>query len=390
MVDYSFLRLEKSLEKALNIGNPNISDINYNNQVHLIPNEFYCQITNTNFGITLAGDYIVKLVDKCDNEIDDITEYFAISEFSDIRGLNQIAFEFKIKSDYGLNPILFKIIHTESESVYYSNPFVCTETLKEQTSLFTYKNYGYFNGISYDMFEGYQQIRLNLWFDNVENQTETSEYYQISTKNTISSRAMYKQVERYQSTYMNRFTFERSNIMFIHDVVYVDSIRITNKPQLSSEERLGNSNLFPASIDMFKDYNDTFVYEPQIFDLNVVSKFPFGVYTFVSPSQAMIIFDVNIINLGGTLIEMRDYYTDEVYKTFNDDFLNFDFNSIFFSIGLAYPFSKYYFTISPNTISSTAGIVFEGIQDKDSWWFVRKKGDYSELDYDSGDYSITI
>lgn len=390
MVDYSFLRLEKSLEKALNIGNPRISDINYNNQVHLIPNEFYCQITNTSFGITLAGDYIVKLVDKCDNEIDDITEYFAISEFSDIRGFNQIAFEFKIKSDYGLNPILFKIIHTESESIYYSNPFVCTETLKEQTSLFTYKNYGYFNGISYDMFDGYQQIRLNLWFDNIENQTETSEYYQISTKNTISSRAMYKQVERYQSTYMNRFTFERSNIMFIHDVVYVDNIRITNKPQLSSEERLGNSNLFPASIDMFKDYNDIFVYEPQIFTFDLLSLNPLGTFTIVSPSSATMVFSSNVIDNGNTIIEMRYFNTDELILSRNSSQLSIFEGTITFSIGALFENNTYYFTVTPNTLSNPVGLTFEGISDKEQWKWRRKNGDYSANDYNATDYSINI
>lgn len=387
MVDYSFLRLEKSLEKALNIGNPNISDINYNNQVHLIPNEFYCQITNTNFGITLAGDYIVKLVDKCDNEIDDITEYFAISQFSDIRGLNQIAFEFKIKSDFGLNPILFKIIHTESESVYYSNPFVCTETLKEQTSLFTYKNYGYFNGISYDMFEGYQQIRLNLWFDNVENQTETSEYYQISTKNTISSRAMYKQVERYQSTYMNRFTFERANIMFIHDVVYVDSIRITNKPQLSSEERLGNSNLFPATIDMFKDYNDTFVYEPLDFSFNLLYMQPKGTLIIGGLIQDVEMqFSENVIYNGGS-IEIREYDTDAVVKTLTSDEITTNLEYVLTGYSPEdLPKGKYYVLVSENAFKSNLDIMFEGISDKDFWTFTIKSGDYSSADYSSVDY----
>lgn len=390
MIDYSFLRLEKSLEKAKNIGNPNVSNILYNNQVHLVPDEFYCQITNTSFGITLAGDYIVKLVDKCDNEIDDITDTFAITEFSDIRGLNQIAFEFKLQKDYGHLELHLKIIHTESEFRYYSNPFICTCDQWEQTSLFTYKSFNYFNGISYDKFEHYQQIRLNLWFDSVENQTEVSEYYQISTKNTISSRALYKQSYSYQTTYTNVFAFERANIMLISDVVFVDGIRITNKPQLTSEERFGTSNIFPASFECFKDYSDVHTYEPSIFSFEVVNLIPTGYWINQSPANAIMEFNADIFDNGDTIIEMRNYDTDALILTRNSSQFTIIGNVLSTSIGAIYPNGKYYFLVTPNTLSNNVGMEFEGIQSKDAWTFIRKNGDYSGDHYSSDDYAIQI
>lgn len=388
MVDYSFLRLEKSFEKAKNIGNPRVSTIRNNNQVHLIPEEYYCQITNTDFGITLAGDYVVKLVDCCDNEIADITSQFAVYEISDIRGLNQIAFEFRILEDYGFTTLHLKITHTESEFVYYSSPFVCTETLSEQTSLFVYRNYGYFNGISYDKFDGYQAIRLKMWFNYPENQTETSEYYQITTKNTISSRALYKQIENYMCEYMNPFVYERANIMLIHDVVFVDEVRITNKPQLSSEERIGNTNYFVSNSGFFKDYNDTYKYKNQIFSLQIVNLTPTGYYINVSPAMGVMTFNVDVFDLGNTVIEMRDYFTDGLILSKNGSDLTITGNVISFSLSGLWGNGKYYFTVTPNSIESINGILFEGIQNKEVWNFRRKNGDYSGEDYDSVDYSI--
>ena len=102
MVDYSFLRLKTSLNEALNVGNPNITDdsFNYYESIHLIPNEMYCQVTNCDSGITFAGDYSAKVLTMCGNEVEEITNQVAIYELNDIRGLNQIAF---VAISFGFN-----------------------------------------------------------------------------------------------------------------------------------------------------------------------------------------------------------------------------------------------------------------------------------------------
>lgn len=387
MIDYSFLRLEKDFAKAKDIGNPNVSNIINTNQIHLKPNEFYCQITNTSYGLTLAGDYEVYLIDECGNEIDDITEQLAVYEFSDIKGINQIAFEFYLTKDYGYTPLHLKIVHPYSEFTYYSNPFICTETNIEQTSYFVYRDYGYFNGISYDKYENYQAIRLNLWFDNVESQTEVSEYYQISTKNTIASRALFKQVYQYKSDYMNAFVFERINMMSIHDVIYIDGVRITNKPQLSSEERIGDTNYFTTSTSFFKDYSDTYTYRYNIFDdIELLNMLPFGNYENSShPTGIYMLFNKEITNYDNIVLKLFKYDDDSFVREYTA--LNFTHsgNELTADLGEIEDSTKYYFTLN-NGITSFV-FTFEGINDKDTWWFRTMGGDYDPDDYDDLDYN---
>lgn len=388
MVDYSFLRLKTSLNEALNVGNPNITDdsFNYYESIHLIPNEMYCQITNCDSGITFAGDYKAKILTMCGNEIEEITTQVAIYELNDIRGLNQIAFEFYFKKDYGLEPIILCLEHTESNQKFYSNPFVCTEILKEQTSFFEYRSYGYFYGISYDKFDGYQAIRLNVYYDYPENKTEVGEYYQISTKNTISDRALYKQSYKYSTVEINPFTYERANIMLIHDVIYCDGTRISNKPQLTSEERLGDSNVFPSNMDLFKDLNDTKCYELQIFEeLELLVKLPFGNYNNDShPTEWLMSFNLQILNIDGLIVQLRKYSDDSIIETFTQSDMSINITEVFSDLGTLENDTKYYFTVSQGIKSELSE--FNGIQDKDTWWFRLKEHDYSSEDYSTIDY----
>lgn len=393
MVDYSFIRLKDNLSKALNVGNPNVTDNSFNfyESIHLIPNEFYCQITNLDSGITFAGDYRAVVTTKCGVEIEEITNQVAIYEIDDQRGLNQIAFEFYFKNDYGLEPILLCIEHTESNQKFYSNPFVCTETLKEQTSFFMYRSYGYFNGISYDKFDGYQAIRLNLFYDYPENKTEVGEYYQITSKNTISNRALYKQSYKYKSVEINPFAYERANIMLIHDVIYVDSVRITNKPQLVSEERLGDTNVFQSIMDCFKDYNDEKCYDLQIFEpIQLVEYTPYGYYGNDNhPTLLWMLFNVPIISTNGLVIELRKYDDDSLVQTLLQNDLTVSEYEITSNLTSLDNSTKYYFKVSQGIEAELSS--FDGINNKDFWWFKLRDRDYSSDDYsrfeDGGDYN---
>lgn len=384
MIDYSFLRFTNNIEDI----EPNIVDIRYYGQVHLIPNEFYCQITNVFKGITFAGNYKAYLVDSCGDELEEITDKVRIYEFTDINGVNQIAFEFYLTTDYGLNPIYIKLRHTESYEEFYSSPFVCTEIQKEQTSLFTYRHYGYFKGISYDKFENYQNIRLNLYFDYPENKTEVGEYYQIIKERTIANRALYSQSEKYSCELMNAFYFERVNIMLIHDVVYVDGERISNKPQLTNEERQLDSNFFTASFDCFKDKNDKLHFEPSMFTFNVVYMYPTGIYTAQPPITAEIRFSDYVIDNGSTIIRLRDYTNGNIIQTYTSSNLSIVDNKITFTLPLGMSFGKYYFEVSGGSLSSPSGKIFDGINNKEIWNYWIKDGDYKSGDYDADDYSI--
>jgi len=388
MIDYSFIRLKPTLNDALNIGDSPLSQFIYYNQIHLLPNENYLQISNLDSGISFDGDFKAELIDCEDNLLADITSNFGVYEFIDKNGVNQIAFEFaQVGLDFGFQAISLKLTHTTGNEVYYSNPFILTDEFSYETTRFDYKSYGYFNGISYDKVSFYQSIRLNFWFDNVENKTEVSDYYQISNGNTISNRALYKQSENYKSEYINRFSFERTNILLISDVVYAEGVRITNKPQASSNDRLGYSNLFESSFNCFKNYNDTFDWEYQIVEkLSLIDKVPLGIYTLASlPNSIIGTFNKNIVKNVGT-IELLDKDTDSllVYYT-EDDFVIVDNVFTIDITGVITSNGNYYIKIS-NDLFYSGLEIFEGIDNNTEWSFRVADADFLGTDFNNDDF----
>lgn len=388
MIDYSFIRLKPTLNEALNIGNSPLSQYIYYNQIHLLPCENYLQTTNVKDGIVFNGDYKAELIDCNENVLADITQNVGIYEFIDKNGINQISFELaKLNLDFGFKELLLKLTHTVSNDAFYSNQFVLTADCSYETSRFDYKSYGYVNGVSYDKVPYYQSIRLNFWFDNVENETEVSDYYQISNGNTISNRALYKQLEKYKAEYLTRFAYERANIMLISDVIYIDGVRITNKPQVKNGERLGYSNLFDGSFACYKDYNDTYTYGYQIASpLSLTNQSPLGIYTLATlPTEITGTFNRNIVLNTGT-IEIRKTSDDSLIQYFIEDDIIVVGNTFTIDItGVITLNDSYYITISNNLFSSGCE-TFNGIDDNSSWIFQTSLGDFNNADFNNTDF----
>lgn len=388
MIDYSFIRLKPTLNDALNIGDSPLSQFIYYNQIHLLPSENYLQISNLDNGISFDGDYKAELVDCEDNLLADITSRFAIYEFIDKNGINQIAFEFaQVGLDFGFQAVLLKLTHTTGSDIYYSNPFILTDEFSYETTRFDYKSYGYLNGISYDKVPFYQSIRLNFWFDNVENQTEVSDYYQISNGNTISNRALYKQLEKYKSEYLNRFVYERANVLLINDVIYCTTTRITNKPQIKNSDRIGYSNLFESSFSCFKNYNDVFEWDYQIAQrLSLIDKSPFNLYTLSTlPTEINGTFNKNITKNIGT-IELRDKDTDALLAYYTEDDIAIVDNLFTIDItGVIVSNGNYYIKIS-NDLFYSGLEIFNGIDNNNEWVFSVTNGDFNNADFNNTDF----
>tara|TARA_R100000541_G_scaffold45643_1_gene52618 strand:+ start:2194 stop:3369 length:1176 start_codon:yes stop_codon:yes gene_type:complete len=388
MIDYSFIRLKPTLNEALNTGNSPLSQYIYYNQIHLLPSENYLQTTNVKDGIVFNGDYRAELIDCEENILADITQNVGIYEFIDKNGINQISFELaKLNVDFGFKELILRLTHTVSNNAFYSNPFVLTAESSYETSRFDYKSYGYVNGVSYEIAPYYQSIRLNFWFDNVENETEVSDYYQISNGNTISNRALYKQLEKYKSEYLTRFAYERANIMLISDVIYVDGVRITNKPQVKNGDRLGFSNLFDGSFACYKDYNDTFIYGYQILEpLGLISQSPLGIYTLSSlPTEITGVFNRNITLNTGT-IEIRKISDDSLVQYYIEDDINVIGNTFTIDItGVITLNDEYYITITSGLFTNGFE-TYEGIDDNISWTFKTSLGDFDNTDFNNIDF----
>jgi hypothetical protein len=381
-MDYSFIKLSKTIDSE----NPKISQINYSDCVQLLPSESYLQISNNADGIAFDNDFAVFVVD-CDNtELADITTNVSIFEFTDIKGIQQIAFELNFLTvDFGFEPVRLKFVKTTGSDIWYSNEILITEEAEEQTTRFDYKANGYFHGISYDVLDFYQSIRLRCFFDRLDNETEVKDYYQISKGNTISTRALFKELSQYKFVNINPFVFRRINILLIHDIIYIDGLRMTNKTNVKGSERLGYSNLSEAEFSAYINNSDPFNFDYQIYEgLKITENNPVGqisLYAFFNE----ISFSLNkpvTLNPIASLINLKD---GDGNILFSFNYLDLTFDGVYYNIDS----SAFTPAIGSYTVEIPKGLFSSTLQTTDfySWTFNIVGGDYSDSDY-SIDYLI--
>jgi len=381
-MDYSFIKLSKNTDSE----NPKISQINYSDCVQLLPSESYLQISNNADGIAFDNDFAVFVVD-CDNtSLADITTNVSIFEFTDINGVHQIAFEINfLNVDFGFQPVRLKFVKTTGSDVWFSNEILITEEAEEQTTRFDYKSNDYFHGISYNIVDFYQSIRLRCFFDRLDNETEVKDYYQISKGNTISTRALLKQVTNYKFVNIDPFVFKRINVLLIHDIIYIDGLRMTNKTNVKGSERLGYSNLSEAEFSAYINNNDLFTFDYQIYEgLKIIENNPVGqisLYEFFNE----ISFSLNkpvTLNPIASLINLKD---GDGNILFSYDYLDLTFDGVYYNIDT----SAFTPAIGSYTVEIPKGLFSSTLQTTDfySWSFNIVVGDYSDSDY-STDYLI--
>lgn len=392
MIDYSFLRLKDSLSSALDIQDSPVTTHYFFNPIQLLPNKKYLQITNFDGGISLDSDCEVFVIDCSDNVLADITDNVFIEEFTDLQGNNQCKIELiNLGVDFYRQTVLLKFDMLSSDAVFYTNPINITSYQSERTVYFEYGNYDDFFGIGYTNANVTQSISLGMYFDIPLDETETEDYFQISRNNTISARALYKTFEQYKVEQINRFTFERLNVLLKHERIYLDNVRVTNKPVVNSSERLGDSNYFETDFAVAKNYKDTKEYESQIFEgLQFVDFDPLGVYLTGYRIEALqVTANVPLTLNTGTLKLYRSDGT--LLITFTETDLNITLLNTLKcdTIGTLVEFlpnGTYYVNISVGLVTGL-GENNEAINDNTTWSFTLQDGDYSNLDY-SSDYFL--
>lgn len=391
MEDYSFIRLKDNFNDAKSIGDSRVVTHPYFDCISLSPNEAYLQITNVDGGVSFDGQYIVSLVNCNDEVLKDITNNVFIEEFTDVNGNNQIKFEIvNINEDFYRQTLYLKFTSIDSNVEYWSNPLNVTDYEIEQTTYFEYENYYDFEGICYSVANCSQSIRLKTYFDIPIDESEVQDYFQVTRNRTISARALIKRFEQYKIDGINRFTFERLNLLLKHDLIYVDGVRMTNKTTLESSERFGLSNLFESSFVISKDYNDKKDYEYQIFGGLVIEDYdPIGNHTFASlPNSFNIEFNFDVV-LGSGAIKLYNSESDLIYTFTSDDFNIFSQSVTSDSIldTIITENGTYYFTIDSGLfISEEFGLPFEGISDSTTWTFTVGDADFLGTDFNNEDF----
>ena len=391
MKDFSFFRLKNSFREANVLGDSPVTDIFYNDFIQLSPFESYNQITNVKGGISFEGDYRVELVNCSDESLKDITGNVFISEFNDNAGNNQLSIEIvNIGEDFYRETVFLRFTHTISNMVYWSAPLNVTDYQKEQTSYFQYKCYDDFLGIPYTNAQKWQSIRLKTYFDIPIDLSESQDYYQVSRMNTISARTLIKKFERYQIDYINNFCYERLNALLKSDLVYLDGVRITDKPTIESADREAESNFFTTNFTISKNYNDTLDYEFQVFEgLRVVSYFPQGVYTFDRlPNDGVVTFNIPITLNNGSVSLLDVDNTLKAQKFENNmsvlgNVLTIQ-NIISDGVGVN-ELGRFHLNITQGLVKGS-GIQNDALINNDTWVLKVQRADFDSADFDFNDY----
>lgn len=367
----------------------------YYTTLQLSPTESYLQMTNYSGGISFGGNYEVRIVDSCDNELADVTDHVFIEEFTDANGNTQCKIEFVyLNEDFYGRAVFFKFSHTISGQNYYTKPIKITNKEIEKTYRFDYTNSGNLLGLSYEVADCHQSIRMRLKYVTPINDTQVGEYYQLSNQRTISTRILPKLGEKYLLENLDEFTFQRLQKLFEHNEIYMDNKRITTNPVLNPGERKGQSNLMTGEFDAYRDNDDIFTFEFQVFDgFTYTSLYPAdgGAYTLAGISADLTMTFTTSITLGTGTITIYDASDNSVVATYtqSDMSVSTDTLTIAGILGTGNDVGAngdYYVLVSQGLVDSVLGLEFEGISDPTEWNFTIQDGDYANADYNSSDY----
>lgn len=376
MNDYSFIRLEPTLEKAIYTRNSPVATIIKNDFVHLLPNETYLQTTSLKDGISFDGNYKVEIIDCLGAILKDITDNVAIEQFTDSNGIPQIHFEItNINADFYKKEVLFKFTHTVSDYVWYSNKLVITSYEANKTTRFDYIEYSETK---------VKSIRLACWFERNDAESESSEYININGIKT-TSRLVRTEYEHYLFDAIDNFTYRRLNHLLTSPIIYVNGYRMTNKVVVQSDDRKFDTNYFALKLKLALNYQEEFSYIYQIFeDLNVIELFPVntGYYTTDINTNFFVNFNRNISIFDATIrakLYKEGVYVSETEITALDNKLEFNF-------GYTFTNGEYNIIIDANKVKSTIGEVWQGFNSSTDWTFTIAGAEYESTDYDNTEY----
>ena len=389
-MDYSFLKLYDSIDDALNDNKFKDASLCYYTNIQLFNNEPYLQMTNYEGGISFSSDFSAYIVDNCDNILKDVSDRIFMEEFVDEDGNTQIKIEFvNLDSNYYGRAVFIRITANTTNVSYYTRPIKITNKQPNKTYRLDYSNNSNLEGLSYVNAGCYQSMRLSMKFTGYSNSSEVGDYYQISTGNNISTRFLKNVGESFLIENIDTYTFLRLQEVLLHDIIYIDGKRVTNKPILEQADRIGQSNLFKATFTAFFNESDTYDYTYQIFNgLNIINYVPFGEYT-TGTTFLEVSFDTDIditLNTGNITIYNS---LGTLQDTFDETSMVVSGNNLTIATSLTYSDDTYYVNITEGLVSGI-GIDNTAIVDDTTWTFRLKPADYSVADYSPTDYNTGI
>ena len=392
-MDYSFLKLYNSIEQAVNDNEFNSSQLLYYIPIQLSPNETYSQKTNFDGGISLSSDFNTYVVDVDGNILNEITPNVFTEEFIDQNGNTQVKIEIiNIGFDYYGRTVFIKIDENNSNVDYFTRPIRITNKDLDRTLRFDYYGLSNKEGLSYVESGFKQSIRLRCELSDIINNSEVGEYYQISNGNTISTRPLKKLQKSFIIENFDIFTFYRFQELLFHDIIYVDGIRLTDKPIIESGGRIGRTNMIKGSFNAYFNDNDAYTYEYQIFQgLQITAFEPTG-NTIICGTLTQIVytFNINVILQNGN-VNVFDSESTLIHSFNQSDMSVIDNQLIVDTAGtpLENPaFGLYYVNITNGLVLSVLGEENEAINFDLQYSFTISEGQFNRLQFNNNQFLV--
>lgn len=239
------IKLKRTLEEALSIRDSQINRKHIFRGVHLLPNNYikYVQVTDIEDGMHLE-DWTVNVVKLCNGQKTEITESFNVDSLTNsLNGNPQIFWSLdNVTHDFGWNLIYLEITQTLGET-FYSTPFMLTDFYKEKTTQFHYKS---------KKNDVIQSIGIQTWFRQIQRSEELTQYYETSTKTTVTTSQKLNKLEKYFTELMPLSILDLFMDVLSSPYLYINTIRASlyeapKLPDLLGTENFGKFDFMVAS-----------------------------------------------------------------------------------------------------------------------------------------------
>lgn len=285
----SIIRFKNNLNDALNLDLNDNAILGYANQIVLNPFKFYTQ--KTPIEMIFEGAYTCYIADVCGINLQDITKHVYISE-----NTNGNYIEFATNFDFQRQLVLVKLVNNINPiDIWYSNPMFITENVNLTTE-FDYKNVS-------DAFM--QSVALECFFTRSIQESEVKSYVQ-ETGTKVSGKATFTEMRKYVFEMLDNFVYRRLNLLLAKTQVYVQGIRVTDKPLLKDSDIQGNQNTFSSEFIGAVNYKDTYTRTLQIAEpLALSGYYPNAIYTLSGiDSRITLIFNHSVDSVSSSIIKL--------------------------------------------------------------------------------------
>lgn len=255
MQQNSFLRFFNSL--AQDLFESNATDITRYNDIQFSPNEYYLNYITVSGGITLTDNVGLYLVDCNGAVLAELEQFGAQQLLGGVIALqinpnptvDLLDKEVRVKLDPDtLNPVGQK---------WYSNPIIYSDYRLSEALRFDFKNTRALDGVPYNILGIYQGARVKMWYERPEVVRNTQEYTTLSGVK-VGARDIATLEAKCTADYLSNTAYLSLNHAFRCDTIYVNGVRVTNKPALAwGDSYAVDFNQKKAECRLPLDYTDT-------------------------------------------------------------------------------------------------------------------------------------